>query len=827
MADGNREYRTEITADASQYEAAMRRMVSTTTGAADQLKSRLGGVSEHFEKVTKQLSVLAGVVAGGSFFKEAISVANKLNGEAMGLSKALGITGDEAAALRTALGDIYTDSDTYIGAFQKFAGQLKKNEQGIKDMGVQTRDSSGNLRDSNTLFREALQTVSAYKPGLDQTTAAMTLFGKSVDDVRKLQKLNNQVLEDAAEKNEQLGMTLTQEGVEATKAYKAAMNDVGDVLDAVMNTIGAGVMPVFTELGNYLSSAGPYLVTLFKGAVTGLVAAFELLKGAVKTVAGAIFEAINTTIDNVGYLSDMVSKLFAGDFSGAYEAAKNVGKRMGQAYVNAFNNYVEAGNEVEAAVNGHVERIWGKGTAIQAPKGGTRTMGEFKGQTDKQDPGRMGQWEAQLAERKAALQRQGFLEGQYREMSKTEELKYWQALKGMQGLTDNERIALTRKTAEAEMGVIKDAFEVKIAALQAEAAEYKNNTDERLRIEREIQSKYQAGTKEYEASEKRITEIKRQAADQQAAIVQSRADAEREARLQSIALEEQTVQTAAELGLVQQEEVLARQAEFEVRRNAITLQALEERLRLAELDPDRNPVEIERIHREIEQLEQQHQLRMGQIRGQQAVESTKDIRGGMASIQSGWAGLIQQLAMGSITIGGFIRGIFMTVVQAVIQTLSNLAAQWMVNLLMQKVLGKVAAVSQITANAGIAGSAAVASAAAIPVIGWEIAPLAGAEAFAAAMSFLPAASAAGGYDIPGSINPLIQAHAKEMVLPAKHADVIRDLAEQRDAGGAPGARPEEPVVLHGVSAGQFFIAAQADLVKAMRRIQRDNAASRR
>mgnify|MGYP001201975884 CR=1 FL=1 len=829
MADGKTEYRTEITADPSQYEAAMRRLVSSTTGAAEQMKSKLGNVAEHFEKVTKQLNILAGVVAGGAFFKEAISTANKLNGEAMNLSKSLGLTGDEAATLRTALGDIYTDTDTYVGAFQKFAGQLRKNEEGIKAMGVQTRDSSGNLRDSNTLFREALATVGEFKPGLDQTTAAMELFGKSVDDVRKLQKLNNDVLDDAAEKNKQLGMTVTKEGVAATKAYKAAMNDVGDVLDAVMNTVGKAVMPAFTELAQYFASTGPYVLNVFKVALTPVVLAFDLLKATVQTAAGVIFEAFSTLLDGSKIISDVFVKIFQGDFSGALQSAAALGQRFNQAFVNAFRNSVGVGSDMWQSMKKNMGSLWGEGTAIDAPKGGTRTMGEFKEKADKKDPGRVPQWEADLAARKAALQRQGLLEDQYREMSKADELAYWREMAARRDLTENEKIAVTRKSAEVEMALIKEGFEVRVATLQAEAAQYKSNTDERLRIEREIQARYQQGTKEYEASQKRIVEIQRQAAEQQTQITQMRLQAERDARLQTIALEEQTVQTAAELGIVQQEEVLARQADFEVRRQAIAMQALQERLRLAELDPDRNPVEIERIHREMEQLEQQHQLRMGQIRGAQAVEQTRDIRSGIQSLQSSWAGLLQQLAMGSITIGGFIRGVFMAVGQAVISTLSNMAAQWAVNMLLQKVMGKLTAISQITANAGIAGSAAVASAAAIPGYGWAIAPAAGAEAFAAAMSYLPAASAAGGYDIPGTINPIVQAHAKEMILPAKHADVIRDLADQRDAAGSMAQQQaqQRPVVLRGATAGQFFIAYKADLAKALNIIDRDNARTSR
>jgi hypothetical protein len=82
------------------------------------------------------------------------------------------------------------------------------------------------------------------------------------------------------------------------------------------------------------------------------------------------------------------------------------------------------------------------------------------------------------------------------------------------------------------------------------------------------------------------------------------------------------------------------------------------------------------------------------------------------------------------------------------------------------------------ANAVKAGSAAWASAADIPVVGWVLGPIAGAAAYSGVM-----AMAEGGYDIPAGVNPIVQAHAQEMILPKGPANVIRDLANN---GGTTG-----------------------------------------
>ncbi|KIF80774.1 phage tail length tape measure family protein [Noviherbaspirillum autotrophicum] len=104
--------------------------------------------------------------------------------------------------------------------------------------------------------------------------------------------------------------------------------------------------------------------------------------------------------------------------------------------------------------------------------------------------------------------------------------------------------------------------------------------------------------------------------------------------------------------------------------------------------------------------------------------------------------------------------------------------------------------AQAQAMSAMAGLNAFASTAAIPIVGPELAPAAAAAAMAIAEGFASAATAAAtlsvasarnGFDIPAGVNPLTQLHEREMVLPAKQADVIRDMA--RNGGQSGGSSP--------------------------------------
>jgi hypothetical protein len=821
MSDTDKNVAYAVTADPGDFEKGMQKAASAAKGAAGQIDTEFKKIGDAFSQVQKSLLLLAGVVAGGAFFKEAISASNQLTGEVLKLSKGLGITGEEAGTLNTALGDIGSSGEDYIAVFTKFARQLKSNEDGLKTLGIQTRDSNGDLRDSKTLFTEALGSVGQYKAGLDQNTYAQTVFGKSIDEVMKLQKLSNAVMEEAKRKNEELGLVVTKDNVEASKAYKLAMNDVNDVLLAVKKVVGDAVMPVFTELGVYFSSAGPYVVDIFKGALMGLLTAFEVVKGAVKTVAGAVFEAFNTIVESSALLGKTMIAFIKGQYSEAWETGKQLGERLKQGYTNSMQNFKDSGDETGDAIKKHFQRLYGKGNALAAPTGGAKRMGDFKNTNGGKDQSRTGQWDAELAEAKLAYQEQNNIAGTFYQFSKQEELKFWQDKLSLTAKGTNENLTVRRKLADLQLSIGTDSYNHEIAALQAQEANFKQNMAARMALLDQqaslVKQRFGTESKEYEEVQKQIVETKRQTAEQLKQIDLVRSDSVRNAQLAELASAEQQAQLERDLRLITDAELLTRASQFENSRYQVQAQALQERLQLALADPDRSVVEVARINAELEELERQHQLRLGQIRGDATRESQKYTTQMYGSMESGLAGVIQKSLVGGQTLAGLWRGVWQVVVQAVTQALAQMAAQWLLNTIMSKVLSKGKALTEISANAGIAGSAAVASTAAIPIIGPFLAPAAGIAAFSTAMAYQGvAASAAGGYDIPSTINPLVQAHASEMILPAKHADVIRRLAD----GDRAASQAAAPVAFHitamdARSVRDFFNTHGASIVDAL------------
>lgn len=276
----------------------------------------------------------------------------------------------------------------------------------------------------------------------------------------------------------------------------------------------------------------------------------------------------------------------------------------------------------------------------------------------------------------------------------------------------------------------------------------------------------------------------RRAAEEHRQIQQIRLDATRERIADEIDAEEGAAQQLRDTGQITANQLLELQAGYEQRRFALARAALQERLNLLATDPEASPVERARLLAEIEKLEIQHGARLRDIRAKLGQEMSEFGQQFWPALQNGITQFANGIAQGTIRIGNVWRTMWQGLVQITFSALAQIGARWLVTQLMALAGAKTAGLSQITSNAAVAGSAAVASTAAIPIIGPALAPAAGTAAYLAAMAYssgLPAA--ARGFDVPAGINPVTQLHQREMVLPARLADVVRGMADGGVGGG--------------------------------------------
>ena len=853
-----------ISADASGFEKGMQQAAESAKAAAGQIDGHFKKVQDAFAGVQKQLLMLAAVVAGGAYFKAAIDKSNELTGEVTMLSKALGVSRQDASTLNVALRAIGSSADTYTQSNAKLTKQIRTNEEGVKAMGVQTRSANGELLSGQAIMTNAITALKGYKEGTDRNLAAQTLFGKGAGEVTALLKLNNEVMDKAAITARELGMVMGPEQAANTKAYKDGMKQVGLVLDAVENQVGQAVMPTFTKLAEWFAATGPALIQTFRPAMQAVSDVFSLvidvarelgsmikdvflgIGSIITSVAGEdtpgalavwtnamiivrvaalglkegivlAFEiirgAILVVVEEIKGFAGVARAAFSLDWGGVKAAWAGGVQGVEKVLADSQKRILEK----TAATAEQMQRVL-MGGPLDAPNSpeaaapaSTKLYEDPKAGKDGKEKSRTSEWETELAEKKAAIARESMEEGRLRELSKAEELRYWQDIKAMAGLSTAERLTVSKKAAEVEMSLVKESFEQKVRVLESEAASYKHNTEKRLELERQIQAKYTEGTKGYEESQKRINDIQRQATEQSKAIELLRSQGVRDANLAELQGREQMAALDLQLNNISKQQLLAKQSEFENQKSAIMLDGLKERERIALASPDTNVVELEKIHQEIQQLERQHQQKLAEIRGQAVLEQNRDALNLQHTLRAGFENSIAGMLQGTMTLQKGLQAVWTSMLQGFSQFISKKVTAWALGETAQTGATVVGNTTRATSDWMAATQSVIASAwagakniamkawevaanvyaaiAGIPYVGPFLAPVMAVAAAGTVMGYAShMASAAGGYDIPGSVNPITQLHAREMVLPAKHADVIRSLADNRpdDSGGGGG-----------------------------------------
>lgn len=797
-----------ITADDGPFAAAMKNVQNLLSQTDGQVGGLFGGLQAPFGKVMGMLGAFTAVLAGGKVFKDSVEASKNFTMEATKLGKVLGVNATEASTLSVALGDIYSDADTFTSAAAKLAKTLRTNEDSLRDMGLQTRNSAGELRPMKDLMLDTIGILNGYKEGVDRNIAVQKVFGKGAEEVTGLLKLNNDVLEEAKKKQQALGLVVGQENVEATKAYRTSMNDVGDVMLAIKKAIGDALMPVLTQLGQWFSDVGPAAVIIIKGAIGGLVAIFHGLTFAIEILWETGKAAFMQLMELGSGFGEVIVKVLSGDFEGAVAAAKTTWANMGAIGARTMDTLVaDAEKTTDKLYN-----LFANPTAAASTGGGGKTI--------KEDPDNkkslMSAFEAQLNALKQSQAERNAAEGTFHEFSKERELEFWQAKAAIVLKGSKDAFAIQGKITEATLGIQKDAFEQRLAQIKLEQDAAEQNFQRKADLARKeldlVVQRYGAESKQAEDATRKIQEIERNARDQRRTLRELELTELGQAFDGAIALARQHSQLELDLGIITKEQMLERERQFEAARSQIALQAAQERLN--SVDPTLNPVEFARIKNEIEELERQHQLRMGQISADSTREQMSNWTGMFSTMQSGFARVINGFLSGTKTLSQTVHGLFTAIGQAVIQTLSEIAAKWLAQMIMQRVMGKALAVGQISEQAAIAGAAGTASFAGAP---WPIdmgAPAFGAAMSAAALSFGSLASASQGFDIPAGVNPITQLHQKEMVLPEREADVVRSLA----GGGGQGATVELKATQ---MRGGFFMIHRDDLVAAFKSAHRD------
>jgi hypothetical protein len=759
----------EVSANTSPFESAMRRMVEAARGGQGGVASALGNLGGPLKGLSVAFEAL-GALAAGAFLKNAIDQTAQMTEKAMDLSRALGISTNEARSIQMALADIGAEQGEFEGAAKGMVRQLRENEAELNRMGLTTRDATGHLRPLNDLVLDGIQVLGTYREGTDRTLASQALFGRGLDASSKLMLLNQQAVDESRQAMQELGLEVGSNAVAAWQSFDAASDRAGFGLQGLQKAIGDALMPVLTTLVEMFNSAMPAAIVTVRGVVGGLASAFLAVRNGVVVLWETINAFVYSVVEPLRGLMEMMGRAMVGDFSGAAAAFRSIGQNVGDVWQGALDRMAASSRRTADEIYGIFARDSAAGDG-GGPGAGSRSMPrkppKQKADAKKGAADFMGPQLADTAYYEQMLERERLLATQQdalREYGKAQELAYWRDVLQTAELAGKDRVAIQRKVVDLELQILREQAGVQ-QALQAEDLQARRN----------------------------------------AAL-----DAVEMARLEAAAQVQE--------GTLSRAQLLELERQFEAQRAEIQRQYLQ--ARLAQIDPTRDPVAYAQANQQIEELERQHQLRLRQIQVEQAAEVRAN--NPLAAVWDGARNAMEQSIQAMLQRGQTLRqglaGIWQGIRGTITGEIAKIAAAKVVAFAKERVL----ALAGIGTDAAKAGAGAAASQASIPYVGPALALAALATVTGAVLALqgsIP--SAAGGWDIPAGVDPIAQLHEREMVLPQGPADVIRNLADEG------GGRPREVTVELKAAPmpSNFFMVHKDELVRALKSAHRDGHAA--
>ncbi len=620
--------------------------------------------------------------------------------------------------------------------------------------------------------------------------------------------------------------------------YKAATGDIQSLWSTIttsMSTIvnqvlRGGFAPAFKEIVAYAQQLTDWASEhkeqlaqmvnrgwlIIKGLVETVVNLFEPLLGS----AGSLGDIVAGILKGLGYIVSAVLPPLAtrvGEIAaGMYEWVKmalNLGLLLWKAFSFDWDglkstwadiqaNYTQAGLHAgKAFQSGFLKEVGERAADFDQTFGNNKVkaptihLGNAP-DAKKKTPSRAPDW-------KAELERMLEDEGNFFRDSKAKELEFWES-----------KLALTKKGTAERRAVEHEIFQVKSAMAKEELgaqlqglrdqndAALKGSVD-RINIARQeaelIKSKYGEQSKEYAAMLRQVNKAMREYEADQIKRQEALLEKKKELDLVGIDMENDRITYLKGIGEINNEQEIAAQIALEERR--FQIQQSYDRERAMALRE--GSIERQKALQQLEIAETKHLQRIQQMNLQAATTVNRQWTSVFSSMVNSMEAGIQSMLKGTLTwqrawnyvMGSMLQGFTDMIKKQIVThlaaemtkttaTTAGVAARSTVETaghLQGIALAIWASLKRIAIAAYTAGAEAYQAVVGIPVVGPVLAPVAAAAAFTGVMAFgATMASAAGGYDIPAGVNPLVQTHAEEMILPAELSNKIRGMT---DAGG--------------------------------------------
>jgi len=841
-----------ITANASQANRELEGFAARVTSVAGIVRGSMGGIGSAVMGLQGRLLALTGIVSGG-FLAAGVKAQIDMMDALDETSQKAGVTVQALAELSfvATMGGLSQEAMVKVLAklsdmMVKVAGGDEPLRKLFRDtLQVDVRDATGAMRTADDMLAELANRFAGMEDGPRKTALAIQLFGEKLGP--QLLPMLNQGRAGISELREEfraLHGVVSTENAAAAAQFNDNLDRLGIAANGLKQQIGNAVLPALVDISTFAVKAAKDV---------GILEAAWLSFGRVVARVTGNDEAALARRDLAAATghTKALEREIANLERHAERQPANAGLKQ------QLDEYKARLAEVKAradAARQAVARLAEEAkapTATPAKSAGTDPIPPYeapKGDT------RMQEWEAGLARRRAAFAKNEAELGGLRELGKEAEAEYWRKILDSLGKGDAQRTAVELKYYGLQADLRKQRFEGEQASLQAQIDAQRGHMDAQAALSAEYveraRQRFGEESREYQTALKAQQALLRSHAEARLQIEQLYRQTQAAARLAEVDDFERIAQLQYQVGAITAQRLLQLRGQAIEQRRQIEESAKAAEIEAMRGNPNADPVALERLQAELAAIRLRYkglaaanQGEQGALKESAQMEPFNAIFGvSQSAVEQGLQSMVMNM---TVTLEG-LRNVFRQIGGVMVQELiTKPLATWIVGQArmvaltwafgQQKATAEATTAAQITAiqaaaslkviamKAYEAAAGAYSAIAGIPYVGPILAPIAAGVALAGVFAFAKSIfSAEGGFDIPKGVNPIVQTHANEMILPSKHADTIRTLGDMFQGGqGMPmGGSIHVQVEGHRLDSGHLIL-TEDNLIKALKKAHRN------
>ena len=771
------------------------------------MKESIAGLNEQVATIGNAFNMVGQAIMVGMAGEKILGLAEKTADYAHNMELASQKTGMSVQSLQGwafAASFAGGSAETLTTGMRKFSQEIVHAKEGdekaigaFQKLGISMSDLA-NLNTDELLMKIA-DAFKVHADGASKSAEAVTLFGRSGLNLIPILNMGSDGVREMMKTAKDLGVVMSDDDVRAAAKFEQQEKLLTATTDGLKRKLGMELIPVLSGLIEYfqgLVKAGNEEEVRIQSLllpIQTLISIFEGLKFVIQELEVFSISTFSVIMDGLGGVGKAALRLVHGDFAGAVSAVKTAKTDI----VNDLNNMGDQMVANAQKTSDNLASIWhGQQTKIKLPK-------MEKGGGDEPDipiipkgaTGELEEWKAELE--KSQMQ---IINGErvFNEMSVADQQAFWE-----------KKLTLIRGNGDKEKKLREQVINEIYSAVQ------KKQSEEIAAANELFATKMSIAQKETEAKK---AELDRQYA----------------------------------LGDISAQQKLQQELALDTALEALEMQYFEEWKKVEE----KRPGTKQKIADELLKIETKYNAAILKDTQKTDDEVQKSWQNTLKPITSAFEQSLTEMLMKTKTWQQALNSIWKSILSMFIKTLvtdklNNYVAGLAKELEATKLYGsleaawdkvwssiKIAlgmattteltaikagasieskaiaipnAISEITINAGTAAAGAASSQAGIPVVGPELAIAAAAEMLAMVMGFASGISAAGGYDIPSGVNPLVQTHSQEMILPKELANKVRGMT----GGGG-------NTYIQALDAGSFFDRKGAVMLKSFKKQLRNS-----